>query len=298
MIEYYIKSKKGFINIIEGKIIENPKAILLHIHGLGSHFQFIYESLDDFKCRDNFFNKFNIKSFAMEFYSHGKSEGDKCIIYNFDDFLYDIKNTVEHIKKIYPTKKIIILAESMGGAVTLKYLNEINKVDSAILLSPMCGIDEKYKPNPIIIFLIILLSYIFPKLKFNTDRTSNKEFSLDCSKNNDFINAKKKCEYSYNGPYCLSTLREIYKASIDVSNNINKINVPILFIHGNNDKVTVPKLTEMIYNNINKNQNNKINNELILLDDCEHNLLVPNTNNDLTPTYVYAKILNWIEKLC
>ena len=50
--EYYIKSKNGYINILEGININNTKCIILHVLGLGSHFQPIYNSPDEFKNRD------------------------------------------------------------------------------------------------------------------------------------------------------------------------------------------------------------------------------------------------------
>ena len=39
-----IESKCGKINIIEGKHTENIKGIIIHIHGIGSHFQYVYVS--------------------------------------------------------------------------------------------------------------------------------------------------------------------------------------------------------------------------------------------------------------
>ncbi len=58
MNEYFIKSKNGKINVIEGVEIINCKGIILHVHGVGSHFQFVYDNLDEFEYRDNFFSKF------------------------------------------------------------------------------------------------------------------------------------------------------------------------------------------------------------------------------------------------
>ena len=58
MIEYFIKSKNGKINIIEGNNIIDVKAVILHVHGIGSHFQFVFPNLDEFSERDNYLSKF------------------------------------------------------------------------------------------------------------------------------------------------------------------------------------------------------------------------------------------------
>ena len=54
MNEYFIKSKNGKINIIEGINIIDIKAIILHVHGIGSHLQFVFPNLDDYSTRDNY----------------------------------------------------------------------------------------------------------------------------------------------------------------------------------------------------------------------------------------------------
>ena len=64
--QFYLKNNLNLnINILEGIPIENIKGIIVNIHGLGSHFQTVYDCIDDFTCKDSFFRKFNFKSFAL-----------------------------------------------------------------------------------------------------------------------------------------------------------------------------------------------------------------------------------------
>jgi alpha-beta hydrolase superfamily lysophospholipase len=144
MNQYFINSKNGKLNILEGGEIVEPKGIIINVHGVGSHFQHVFSNLDEFSSRDNWFNKFNYKSFAFEFHGHGKSDGTECFITNIDDLLDDLDTVISHINQKIPNKKIFICAESMGGAIILKYLiKRINdRINGVILLSPLCGIDE------------------------------------------------------------------------------------------------------------------------------------------------------------
>ena len=107
MYEYFIQSKLGKINIIEGNNIKVPKGIILHVHGVGSHFQFVYPNLDELTYRDNFFSKFGYKSYGFEFYGHGKSEGLACCINEFSDLVTDLVNVISHINYKYPKKYIL-----------------------------------------------------------------------------------------------------------------------------------------------------------------------------------------------
>ena len=291
MKEYFINSNKYLINIIEGIDVTNPKAILLHVHGLGSHFQFIYPNLDELSFRDKFFSKFKIKSFGFEFRGHGKSDGTRCYINNFNELLEDFDIVIKHIHSKLPNTNIFICTESMGGAVGLKYLisnSQIKYIKGIILMSPLCGIDEHLKPSPIIMNVLQLLSQVIPKAKL---AFTTKKMGSEVVINQDFITAKELCPYGYKGLHRLGTVREILKISLWLPDNINTINYPTLFFHGLHDKITTPSGSIQTFQMIDNN-----NKELILFPESEHCLLVPNNFDDLTPNFIYAKILNWIEK--
>jgi acylglycerol lipase len=294
MKEFYLQSKNGNINIIEGNEIEfnKMKAIILNVHGLGSHFQFIFDTIDEFNNRDNFFSKFNYKSYAFEFYGHGKSEGERCVINNFDNLLNDLDCVINYINDKYNMKKKIYLCcESMGGSVALKYVNskKDNNIGGLILLSPMCGIDDTMKPSFISAKLLLLLGYIYPNLKLSFLTKNLNEEYMEIK---DYVEAKKKCKYRYKDAHSLCTLSELYNISMWIPNNINNIDIPVILFHGTGDTITSPsdskKLMDRIYNK---------KNELILLDTNEHTLLVPKNYDDMIPNMVCGKILEWLENI-
>jgi len=289
MNQYLINSKNGKINIIEGKNITEPKAIILNIHGLGAHFQPIYNNLDEFVAKDSWFSNFNYMSVAFEFNGHGKSEGMRCMINNFDDLLEDLDTVIKHFNEKFTDKKIFMCAESMGGAVVIKYIIQkaYLNINGVILLSPLCGIDEQLKPNKLVLNLLYYTSYLFPRLKLPL--TTRKIYSKT-SINQDYIKNRNLCSYSYKDSHRLGTVRELLNVSLWISNNISNFNVPILLLHGLNDKITTPSGSIIVFNSIiNKKK------ELVVLPNSEHNLLVNNNPDDLTPNFIYVKILNWIE---
>lgn len=292
MNEYFIKSKNGKINIIDCKQISNIKAIILHIHGVGSHFQFIYPNLDDIKSKDDFFSKFGYKSIAFEFYGHGKSEGLNCSINNFDDLVVDLKTVVTHINEKYPNIKIFLCAESMGGAVVIKYITNhinlsFNMIKGVILMSPMCGIDDHLKPNPLLIKILIGVSNILPNLQL---ALTTKKMGSETTVNNEFIIAKSKCKYGFKGPLRLCTVRELFNTSLWIPNNISEITLPILLIHGLYDKITTPSGSINFFDKIKSKDK-----EILLLPESQHCILIPNSHDDLTPNFTYIKVLSWLE---
>lgn len=289
MNQYLINSKNGKLNIIEGKNIINPKAIILNIHGVGSHFQPVYNNLDEFVLRDRWFSKFNYMSTAFEFHGHGKSEGIRCMINNFDDLIDDLDVVIKHLNVKFNNKNIFICAESMGGAVIIKYILQRihHNIKGVILLSPLCGIDDHLKPNKLILNLLYYMSYLLPRFKL---AFTTRKMSSETVINQDYIKAKELCPYGYIGSHRLCTVRELLNVSLWIPNNITNFNVPLLLFHGLCDKITTLVGSQQTFNSI---QNN--NKEMIILPNSEHNLLVENNPDDLTPNFIYVKILKWFD---
>lgn len=291
MIEYYIESKNGKINIIEGHDIINCKGIIINIHGLGCHFQYIYDTLDEITNKNKFFSLNNYKTFGFEFHGHGKSEGGRCTIYDFNDLIIDLNNVVDMVKMKYRDTKIFLFGESMGGAVIIKYIaSKLNNINGIILLSPMCGIDKEMRPNYCLEKILLFTSYIFPLLSYGL----NKNITEESTNNKNYIKAYNKCSYRFTKKYPLTTLRELYNTSLTIVDSTKEIECPCIIIHGENDNITPIKSTiKFYYKIINNNKNNK----LIVIINKGHNLLVPKDMNDQQPTNIYNNILEWLDNL-
>jgi alpha-beta hydrolase superfamily lysophospholipase len=281
-------SKNGKINIIDDDII-NPDIIILYVHGIGGHFQFIYDSLDEIKNKYDFFSNFNYKTIAFEFHGHGKSDGERFLINSYNDMIIDLSNVISHINNKY-NKKIIICAKSLGCAIVLKYLSNSNKfinntnIIGNIFIAPMCGIHSSKLPHPILSNILIYISYLFPKLYMpivNDTKNNNSDII-------EFMEAKEKSEYSIKTPYMLSSAREIYYLHLWIIENqdkIRNINTNFLIFHGDMDNITSYEMTENIFKK-----------DIYIIPEGRHTLLVPKNYNDITPNFVYGVMLNYIKK--
>jgi acylglycerol lipase len=287
MKEFYLVNRNNIkINVLEGIHISNSHAIIVHVHGLGSHFQPVFESLDEFKNRDIFFSNFNYKSFALEFHGHGKSDGSRCSINSIDDLVDDLDTLVRFLEILY-NKPIFLFAESMGCSVALKYCITINKkIKGLIFIAPLFGIDQNLKPNFFITSILKLISYCFPELSVSA---SSKKLSLESTNNKCFLEAKEKNYYSYCGSHKLNTCRELLNISNWIEQNGYLLETPILIFHGLKDSITVPKLTEQIFNKMKHS-----NKELHLLEEGYHCLLIESEENPYLPGYILSKMVKWI----
>jgi len=268
--------------------VNKIKTIVIHIHGMGSHFQPVFECIDEFNNRDNLFSQFNYKSFALEFEGHGKSEGNRCSINSFDDLLEDLDLLINYIKTRY-TQPIFLLSESMGCAVALKYcITKKNNIKGIILFGPLFGINDNMKPHSLIILLLTIISYILPNFPLLTNNLSS--ISID---NEDYISAKNKNTFSYKGNHKLNTCREMLKIVDWINENGYLLETPILIFHGLKDTITDSSITKTVFDKmISKDK------EFNLLKDGYHCLLIEGKENPFLPGYIMGKIIYWINERC
>ena len=274
------------LNILEGDYVNGPKAIIINIHGIGSHFQPISpeNNFDSFYTRDEFFIKYNIKSYALEFHGHGKSEGDKCLINDFDDLIGDIKVLVDFINMRYPSVNIFLMAESMGGNVAIRYCIRYNDIKGLILLSPMCGIKDDIIPNWFIRKLLVPISHIIPNLPLIAGHQS--EMSVN---NVEYNKMKKQCIYNYHGYIKLGTGRECLNASLSLPSIVHNFMTPVIAFHDIDDKITDACTTELFINNC-----NSLDKQFISIKNSHHSLLLKNDDNTNNPKEILDNIVSWV----
>lgn len=281
MKEFYIVDRGEKINIIYDEYIE-PKCILIHLHGLNSHFQPIYDCQNEFKYRIKYLQKAHISSYALEFIGHGKSGGEKGYIENFDIVITNILALLVYIEFKHPNIPIYILGESMGGAASIKLGIVSKKIKGIILLSPMCGI--KNKISPVKINLLLKMSNYFPKWKL----IGNKKKIPTCN-NKEYNDNRKNSQFEYHGNIMLATARECYNTMMWINNHIDKFDKPVLAIHSNNDMITDIEATKNIINKCCSTDK-----EIFIVDSTTHRLLIPENNIDSLPDAILSRITNWI----
>lgn len=284
-----INRKNQKINIIEGNKIDTIKGIIIHLHGLGAHFQPVYKCVDEFPDRDILFSKFNYKSYALEFHGHGKSEGVKCCINSFDDLLNDLEILINYLETIHKSRSIFIFAESMGCAVALKYcITRENNIKGLIFMAPLFGIDNQFIPNYFLKNMLLCLVSLFPQ--YPMLKSSNTMTSIS-TKNKDFIEAKDNNEYTYHGSHRLCTGRELLHISEWINDNGHLLKKPILIFHGLEDTITEPLITQKIFDKILSEHK-----KLYLLEKAQHCLLIESEKDSAIPSYVISKTLEWLEE--
>ena len=285
--EFYLKNDNGHnINVLEGDYVNGPKVILINIHGIGSHFQPILDEtdFDNFYRRDKIFRKKMIKSYALEFQGHGKSDGPKFLVNNFNSLVEDIRVLIDYLNDRYPSIKKFILAESMGANAAIRYCIKYNNIDGIVLLSPMCGISKNIIPSCCVRKILVPLSYIFPNLPLPA-----KSQSVMGIKNKKYNELKNLCIYNYNGYIKLATGRECLSAALSLPKIIKSFTTPVIALHDMDDNITDPYITQLFIDNCKSKDKS-----FIPITDSHHSLLLCNDEHTNHPELIIKTIIEWI----
>ena len=285
MLNFFILNDNDVkLNIISHKL-DNPSAILIHLHGLHGHFQHIFDCVDDFENRIKYLKKANILSYALEFRGHGKSSGKKGFVENIDNLVSDIKRLIEYILCLHQGVSIYLLAESMGGAIAVKTSIYIKEIKGVILLAPMFDISKKSKPKKIILDLGIYLAKYFPNLKLIKRNNINSYQYLEYKEKYD------KNEYTYKDNICIGTLKQCYDLCNWIKHYKKLFHKELLIIHSTNDDVTCIEESINFFKSCSSNDK-----DIFILNDSGHCVLVPQNKNDFIPDGLISKVTNWINK--
>ncbi|KAL6500315.1 hypothetical protein OROHE_025681 [Orobanche hederae] len=226
--------------------------------------------------------------FGIDYEGHGRSIGARCYIKSFDNIVCDC---TEHFKSIcaqeeYRQKKRFLYGESMGGAVALM----THKKDpifwhGAILVAPMCKINEKVKPHPIVISLLTRVEDVIPKWKI----VPTKDV-IDSAFKDPIKREEIRCnKLIYQQKPRLKTALEMLRTSINLEDSLNEVTLPFFILHGEADTVTDPEVSRALYERASSSDKT-----IKLYPGMWHALTAgePDDNIDI----VFSDIISWLDK--
>ena len=96
---------------------QHPERVLALVHGYAEH-SGRYEHVGRwFGARGSAVHAFDLRG-------HGRSEGLRCHVDRFDDYLDDVDRFLDAVRSDHPELPIVLVGHSMGGLVTATFLAE------------------------------------------------------------------------------------------------------------------------------------------------------------------------------
>ncbi len=215
---------------------EEPKAILLVVHGLAEH-SGRYMNLV------NHFVPSGYAVYGIDQIGHGKSDGKRVYVERFEDFTKPLKTYFDTIRTWHPGRPIFLIGHSMGGLISTAYLLEHqNELSGAVLSGP--GVKLPDTISRITILAGKILSILVPKAgiaPINYDEISRDQAVVDAYINDPLV---------YTGKVTARLMAEVIKAINHVTEHAAKIQLPIMIAQGSCDKMVPPSGAQILYERI------------------------------------------------
>lgn len=203
---------------------EKPTAVVLLVHGLGEYAMRYIEWAEWFSEQNMAFTAFDLRG-------HGKSEGVRGDAASYEVLMDDIDAVYNKSIEIFPNVPVILYGHSMGGNLSLYYVLKRNKNFKALIItSPWLELAKP--PSKWITMIAGSLERLHPSMivksglkaeNISTDPDVVKQYRID-----PYIHDK----------ISLRLFSAVNKAADYIMKHAGEIDIPMLLMHGGNDRIT------------------------------------------------------------
>jgi alpha-beta hydrolase superfamily lysophospholipase len=249
---------------------EIQKAVLVIVHGAGEHID-RYKNLVDALQTDGYVIA------GYDHRGHGRSEGKRGHINSWDEYRGDLEKFIHKANQILPDKPKFILGHSLGSLIVLDYIIHQSEGLSGAIISGT-SLDPADAAPPFLKLVAKVLSGIYPsfsmKVPLPGSSLSRDPQTAQAYDEDPMVHRQRTARW---GTECL-------KAIDYIESNPDKIRIPVLFLHGEEDPLVTVEGAQQFFDRI------KFTDKSIHI--YKGNL--HETHNDLDYLEVIADIKNWM----
>ena len=210
---------------------KQPQAIVILQHGLGEHIG-RYEHVAAYLTAHNIVMMGNDRS------GHGKSGAKRGHIHKYTYTFDDIQQLKAKAQSLYPNVPLFLYGHSMGGGIVVNYLVTQKDKDFKGVIATGPAFKPGTKPSSIDLVLGKLMRSIYGGFTQNNGLDlaylSRDTSVIEAYKNDTLVHGKLSAETGLG-------LLEFGQEALD---KVDELAVPLLLLHGTDDKLTDPKSSE------------------------------------------------------
>jgi alpha-beta hydrolase superfamily lysophospholipase len=222
--EYKWRSFDGLdVYALQWNSVAQSEAVVAFVHGHGDH------------CRryDEWFSMLTAKNISVvtfDYRGHGRSQGKRGVIKQFNDLLQDVTLLHQNVKALFPGIPVVLFGHSLGATITLSYiLRSPSRPDLAIATSPWLHL--KKPPGWCLSAFIRFGSRVVPFYTFKTGLRSSDFSSLE-----GFPEKREKDRLVHNR-ISFRFFSEVSREAQWIRDNFSTIEIPLLLLQGSDDLI-------------------------------------------------------------
>jgi len=203
-----------------------PKSVLLVIHGLAEHSGRYMHVV-------NYFVPLGYAIYALDHLGHGKSEGTRVLVNQFEDFTGPLKTYFDMVYLEQPEKPIFLVGHSLGGLISSRHLldHQANYA-GAILSGPL--VRPSNCPSPFLLSLLKIVAAVAPKL--GVRQLESDVMSTDPKEVDEYVSDP----LVHPGKVTAGISAAMFNAMKYVTNHASEITLPLLIVQGGADATVDP----------------------------------------------------------
>jgi alpha-beta hydrolase superfamily lysophospholipase len=191
-----------------------PARIVVIAHGYGEHVG-RYERVADALVADA------AVVHAVDHVGHGRSEGERVLVTDFDDVVADMHELVETARRQDPGLPVVLLGHSMGGLIAARYAQQHGDVLTALVLSsPVIG---RWEAAGQLLALDEMPDVPLDITTLSRDPAVGAAYAAD--------------PLVWHGPFKRPTIAAMDRAVRAVSDGPGLGDLPLLWVHGDDDQL-------------------------------------------------------------
>ena len=234
-----MKREEGWIESAEGNRLfwrrhspeEDPRAVLLVVHGLAEHSGRYLHVLDHFADA-------GFDCWAHDYRGHGQSPGLRVHVREFDEFLTDLAAARQLVRHAQPDLPLFLVGHSQGGLIVLREaLTNPQGLEGIVVSSPFLGMHPDAAPPAALHMVANIVSTFAPKMMFSKVAEPSA------------LSRDPKVPEAYIADPLVSTtvsarwFTSVMRAHADTHARASSLSLPALVMQSGDDRLTDPAAT-------------------------------------------------------
>ncbi len=251
---------------------KKPKAVLLVAPGLAEH-SGRYNNIVNYLVPKGY------AIYALDHRGHGKSDGQRSYVDNFNDYIVDFKTFFDKVRKENKNARIFLFGHSLGATIAVDYAIEHQDGLEGLITSGASLVPSK-TVSPALLAMAGLVSALAPKLGVTVLNSST------ISRDPAVVNAYNNDPLVFRGKIPARTGAELARMWRQLPDQMPKIKLPILIMHGLADQLSDPRGSQLLYERVGSKDKT-----LKIYDNCYHEIC-----NEPEHEQVCTDMESWLNK--
>jgi alpha-beta hydrolase superfamily lysophospholipase len=210
--------------------VPDPRYLALIAHGIAEHAR-RYDHVAAALLADG------AAVYAPDHYGHGLSDGERALVENIELYVDDLHLVADLARAEHPNLPPVLIGHSLGGIIATRYAQRyMTELTALVLSAPVIGGNPAFEP---LLEMDPIPDVPLDPAMLSGDETVGKAYAAD--------------DLVYHGPLQRLTLETIFGAGPTIAQG-PKLDLPTLWMHGENDPLAPYEVTRQAVERIRTSQ--------------------------------------------